>query len=159
MSIFEFHSWSHYEYSYYRHIPLTWTHTVAPYQPPLPNECIYTEDPTSFNFSSLGKTFNVIFINTPLNYDCSNFRKLAIGRKVIPTGCVFVWADKENIPTILNIFEEKGFFYVENLVWVQQHYEDTIEMNEVRVNGDDLPIDSSNSVKKEQTNASDSTKR
>lgn len=81
----------------------------------------------------------MIFINTPLNYDCSNFRKLAIGRKVIPTGFVFVWADKENIPTILNIFEEKGFFYVENLVWVQQHYEDTIEMNEVRVNEDDLP--------------------
>ena len=49
----------------------------------------------------------------------------------MPTGFVFVWADKENIPAILDVFEEKNFFYVENLVWVQAHDEDTAMMNEV----------------------------
>ena len=114
-----------------RQIPLTWTHTVAPYEPPLEDNCIYSEDPAAYDLSSFQQFFNVIFINTPINYDCSNFRKLEIPRRVVPTGFVFVWADKENIPMILNIFEEKGFFYVENLVWVQEHDEDSAEMNEV----------------------------
>ena len=32
---------------------------------------------------------------------------------------------------ILELFEEKNFFYVENLVWVQSHDDDTAEMNAV----------------------------
>lgn len=112
-------------------IPLTWTHTVAQYQPPENDNCIYTRDPASFDYTSLGKVFNVVFINTPINYDCSRLAKLSLPKKLIPTGFVFVWADKENIPKVINIFEDKSFFYVENLVWVQEHFEDTIEMNEV----------------------------
>ena len=32
---------------------------------------------------------------------------------------------------IINIFEDKNFFYVENLVWVQEHEEDAKNMQEV----------------------------
>lgn len=112
-------------------IPLTWTHTVAPYQPPYRDMCIYTEDPVSYDFTSFGRRFNAMFVNTPINYDCSNFTRLNISRRLIPTGFVFVWADKENIPAIIDIFETKGFYYVENLVWVQERDEDTTKMNEV----------------------------
>ena len=135
-----------------RQIPLTWTHTVAPYEPPLEDNCIYSEDPVSYNLSSLNQFFNVVFVNTPINYDCSNFRKLDIPRKVVPTGFVFVWADKENIPMILNIFEEKGFYYVENLVWVQEHDEDSTEMNEVFANNRHLWIEYNDLVTKKQEN-------
>ena len=34
---------------------------------------------------------------------------------------------------IINIFEDKNFFYVENLVWVQEHDEDAKNMQEVRI--------------------------
>lgn len=51
-------------------------------------------------------------------------------RKLVPTGFVFVWADKENIPLIIDIFENKGFYYVENLVWVQSHDEDMAALHE-----------------------------
>ena len=114
-----------------RQIPLTWTHTIEDYSPSLPDTCIYTPDPIHFDYSSLGKFFNVVFINTPINYDCSNFYDLQLPKKVIPTGFVFIWADKENIPLIINIFEDKNFFYVENLVWVQEHDEDAKNMQEV----------------------------
>ena len=70
-------------------------------------------------------------INTPVNYDCQSFKHLVLPKKVVATGFVFVWADKENIPMILDLFEEKNFFYVENLVWVQSHDDDTAEMNAV----------------------------
>ena len=72
-----------------------------------------------------------MFINTPINYDCQSFKQLVLPKRLVPTGFVFVWADKENIPAILDVFEEKNFFYVENLVWVQAHDEDTAMMNEV----------------------------
>lgn len=49
----------------------------------------------------------------------------------MPTGFVFVWADKENIPQIIETFESKGFYYVENLVWVQCHDEDMAALHEV----------------------------
>ena len=82
-------------------------------------------------FKNFTIIFNVVFINTPINYDCSNFYDLQLPKKVIPTGFVFIWADKENIPLIINIFEDKNFFYVENLVWVQEHEEDAKNMQEV----------------------------
>ena len=72
-----------------------------------------------------------MFINTPINYNCQSFKHLMLPKKLIATGFVFVWADKENIPMILDLFEEKSFFYVENLVWVQSHDDDTAEMNGV----------------------------
>ena len=73
----------------------------------------------------------MVFINTPPNYDCNNFKRLTLNRKLIPTGFVFIWADKENIPTIIDIFEDKGFFYVENLVWVQSREKDMNALHEV----------------------------
>lgn len=51
-----------------------------------------------------------MFINTPINYDCQSFKRLVLPKRVVPTGFVFVWADKENIPAILDVFEEKNFF-------------------------------------------------
>ena len=64
-----------------------------------------------------------------------NFQRLRLSRRLIPSGFVFVWADRENIPSIIDIFENKGFFYVENLVWVQSHDEDALQLKEVRIPG------------------------
>lgn len=64
-----------------------------------------------------------------------NFQRLRLSRRLIPSGFVFIWADRENIPSIIDIFENKGFFYVENLVWVQSHDEDALQLKEVRIPG------------------------
>ena len=61
-----------------------------------------------------------------------NFQQLVLNRRLVPTGFVFIWADKENIPSIIDIFENKGFYYVENLVWVQCRDEDMTALHEVR---------------------------
>ena len=120
-----------------RQIPLTWTHRITQYSPPEEDHTVYVDDPISFDYTSLGKVFNVIisfisnikvvFLNTPPNYDFTCFSQLSLPRKLVPTGFVFVWADKENI---IEIFENKGFYYVENLVWVQSHDEDMKALHE-----------------------------
>ena len=125
-----------YPYEYIRVpfiIPLTWTHPVQDYEPPLKNQCIVTDDPISYDYLSLGNSYNLIYINTPYNYDCMNFQRLRLSRRLIPSGFVFIWADRENIPSIIDIFENKGFFYVENLVWVQSHDEDALQLKEKEV--------------------------
>ncbi|KAK8801249.1 hypothetical protein WA171_004396 [Blastocystis sp. BT1] len=132
-----------YPYEYIKipqQIPLTWTHRITQYSPPEEDHTVYVDDPISFDYTSLGKVFNVIisfisnikvvFLNTPPNYDFTCFSQLSLPRKLVPTGFVFVWADKENIPLIIEIFENKGFYYVENLVWVQSHDEDMKALHE-----------------------------
>lgn len=63
-----------------------------------------------------------------------------------------MWADKENIPQIIEIFETKGFYYVENLVWVQCHDEDMAALHEVRKEVISH-VDDSNAAASEQANA------
>lgn len=41
-------------------IPLTWTHPVQDYEPPLKNQCIVTDDPISYDYLSLGNSYNVV---------------------------------------------------------------------------------------------------
>lgn len=69
-------------------------------------------------------------------------------RRLVPTGFVFVWADKENIPQIIETFESKGFYYVENLVWVQCHDEDMAALHEVG-EATDSHLDDANAVASE----------
>ena len=73
-----------------------------------------------------------MYINTPRSLSYPELERLQLSRRVIPAGFVFVWADKESIPAVLSIFERKGFFYVENLVWVRCHDEDTLPLDDVR---------------------------
>ena len=43
-------------------IPLTWTHPVQDYEPPLENQCIVTDDPISYDHLSLGNSYNVVLL-------------------------------------------------------------------------------------------------
>jgi len=47
-----------------------------------------------------------------------DFKKLIIPDKVMKDGILFVWAEKELISEIVLHFEEQGFQYVENMVYV-----------------------------------------
>ncbi|CBK22092.2 uncharacterized protein [Blastocystis hominis] len=111
-------------------IPLTWTHTIQDFVPPTPQQCILTADPLSFDYSTLQQTFNMVYVNTPSDLSYLELERLQLSRRVVPAGFVFVWADKESIPAVLSIFERKGFFYVENLVWVRCHDEDTVPLGD-----------------------------
>jgi hypothetical protein len=46
------------------------------------------------------------------------FQKLNINKKLMQDGMLFVWVEKENIRDVCEFFEEQGFYYVENMVWV-----------------------------------------
>ena len=77
----------------------------------------------------------MVYINTPSDLSYLELERLQLSRRVVPAGFVFVWADKESIPAVLAIFERKGFFYVENLVWVRCHDEDTVPLDDVSPRG------------------------
>ena len=77
----------------------------------------------------------MVYINTPSDLSYLELERLQLSRRVVPAGFVFVWADKESIPAVLSIFEKKGFFYVENLVWVRSHDEDTVPLDDVFLQG------------------------
>lgn len=46
-------------------------------------------------------------------------------RALIVEGFVLIWADYSTLPTLLDLFESKGFFYVENLSMIYPHAEDS----------------------------------
>lgn len=77
----------------------------------------------------------MVYVNTPSDLSYLELERLQLSRRVVPAGFVFVWADKESIPAVLSIFERKGFFYVENLVWVRCHDEDTVPLGDVSPRG------------------------
>ena len=77
----------------------------------------------------------MVYINTPSDLAYLELERRQLSRRVVPAGFVFVWADKESIPAVLAIFERKGFFYVENLVWVRCHDEDTVPLDDVSPRG------------------------
>ena len=43
---------------------------------------------------------------------------------MIAKGFVTIWVTYKTLVDVINIFEEKGFFYVDNLVFVDQHTDD-----------------------------------
>jgi len=47
-----------------------------------------------------------------------DFKKLVIPDNVMKDGILFIWTEKELIMEIVEHFEEQGFSYVENMVYV-----------------------------------------
>lgn len=46
------------------------------------------------------------------------FKKLSFNMKLMKDGMLFVWVEKEFIRDVVVFFEDQGFYYVENMVWV-----------------------------------------
>ncbi|CBK22825.2 uncharacterized protein [Blastocystis hominis] len=106
-------------------IPSTLCRTVLPYTPPNSPTVLYTPDPLRFNFLSLNKQFNVIFFDIPTDFDVLRLRTVHLPRALIAEGFVLIWADYSTLSTLLDLFESKGFFYVENLSMIYPHTEDS----------------------------------
>ncbi len=56
----------------------------------------------------------------------SDLRKLNITTKLIETGFIFIWVEKQLIAEVLDVMLEWGFKYVENLIWVRENIDNTI---------------------------------
>mmetsp|Transcript_44552 Transcript_44552/g.115862 ORF Transcript_44552/g.115862 Transcript_44552/m.115862 type:complete len:369 (-) Transcript_44552:417-1523(-) len=84
------------------------------------SEYIYKEvkDVTKFNFPSLGKDFEGVYVDPPWHsgFKPASLKKLKI-ENVVTSGLLFIWVEKEYIPDILEIYKDK-FVYVENITWV-----------------------------------------
>ncbi len=46
------------------------------------------------------------------------FTKLNFSKRLMQDGMLFVWVEKEYIRDVCVFFEDQGFYYVENMVWV-----------------------------------------
>lgn len=114
-------------------IPRSWSKPVMPYDPKALDNCILVDNVLKFDLRSLQKRFNVslartdhqvIYFNIPLDFDVLLLRRFSIPRSVIAKGFVTIWVTYKTLVDVINIFEEKGFFYVDNLVFVDQHTDD-----------------------------------
>ncbi|CAD8051463.1 unnamed protein product [Paramecium primaurelia] len=76
------------------------------------------------DLSQNAKGVQGIFINNLFRKDLKN---LDLSKKVISNGILFIWSDKGLINEILEIMENKGFTYIENLVVVQLSLEKALE--------------------------------
>lgn len=48
----------------------------------------------------------------------NEFKHLNFNKKLMQDGMLFVWVEKEYIRDVCIFFEDQGFYYVENMVWV-----------------------------------------
>ena len=67
----------------------------------------------------------VIFFDIPTDFDVLRLLTVHLPRALIAEGFVLIWADYSTLPTLLDLFESKGFFYVENLSMIYPHAEDS----------------------------------
>lgn len=80
-----------------------------------------------------------VFINYPwnrghLDSQLQEFKKLRLSKKFIRTGIAFVWAEKEIIADIVELFESQDFKYVENLIVAQFSREKLREKSRLQEN-------------------------
>jgi N6-adenosine-specific RNA methylase IME4 len=45
---------------------------------------------------------------------------------ILPFGFIFVWVEKWMIPEVIEVFEAKGFNYVENVCWIHKNVNNKI---------------------------------
>jgi len=59
------------------------------------------------------------------DFTLKTFRSLKNVKKMIKSGLLFVWVEKDMIPDVLDVLNEWYFSYVENIAWVQKHVNNT----------------------------------
>ncbi|KAG9285337.1 hypothetical protein G9A89_010812 [Geosiphon pyriformis] len=88
------------------------------------------EDIISMDLTTLGKNYQAVYIDPPLLLpgESAQSGKITIKElgkldipKIILRGFLFVWAEKEYLPDILQIAEKWGFRYVENFCWIKKN--------------------------------------
>ncbi|KAI8827218.1 uncharacterized protein EV422DRAFT_513071 [Fimicolochytrium jonesii] len=115
-------------------IPRSWVKLIAPYVPPVVDVpgSRYFEHPDilGFDYKQLGNRFQVIHMDppfllpgeepTPGKISVEEFSTLPIPA-LLPTGFLFIWAEKELTPHIITTATRKwGFRYVENFAWIKR---------------------------------------
>ncbi|KAJ3159469.1 hypothetical protein HDU86_001787 [Geranomyces michiganensis] len=113
-------------------IPKAWVKVIRPFAPPLTHleGCRYQEaNILEMDLKTLGNRFQVIHMDPPLllpgERSCSG--KISVQQlanldipSIIPSGFLFIWAEKELTPYILRATEGWGFRYVENFAWIKR---------------------------------------
>ncbi|ORX95161.1 hypothetical protein K493DRAFT_315148 [Basidiobolus meristosporus CBS 931.73] len=119
-------------------IPRSWVHTICekkPIEERIPGSRYYEQNITSLNLSTLGKQFQVIYMDPPLvlpneepspgKITLEQLAALEISR-IVPVGFLFVWIEKEYLPDIVQIADKWGFKYVENFCWIKKNINNQI---------------------------------
>jgi hypothetical protein len=88
-----------------------------------------------FDFSQLGKGFQAVYMDPPLllpgqpttpgYITMEQFSQLEIP-KLITSGFMFVWTEKELTGAMLQVMSSWGFRYVENIAWIKKNLNNTI---------------------------------
>jgi N6-adenosine-specific RNA methylase IME4 len=120
-------------------IPRSWAKTVKPYVDikdiPIPINSIYIEleSHLEFDITSFGTMkFQAILVDPPWNLS-EEITSLQNNNLILPeeltylhldklidTGLLFIWVEKELIHRVIKTLAKKKFIYIENLVWIKQ---------------------------------------
>jgi hypothetical protein len=114
----------------------SWARIIKPLKDPiLEYSNILSADLLDFDFSQLGNQFQAVYMDPPLllpNEDptpgkltMKEFGKLEI-HKLITSGFIFVWTEKELTAKMLQVMSQWGFRYVENIAWIKKNLNNTI---------------------------------
>ncbi|CAG8445242.1 11759_t:CDS:2 [Ambispora leptoticha] len=114
-------------------IPRSWAHSIRKNLNVVheENTSRYLEkDVLSMDLTTLGKNFQAVYIDPPLllpeespspgKITMNELRQLEIP-KILLKGFLFIWAEKEYLPDILQMAESWNFRYVENFCWIKKN--------------------------------------
>ncbi|GJD06587.1 hypothetical protein Gasu2_09940 [Galdieria sulphuraria] len=81
-----------------------------------------------------GKSFQCVYMDPPWS---ENLRPCDVAslkglHHILPFGFVFVWVEKWMIPEVIQVFEAKGFNYVENVCWIHKNVNNKIRESDYR---------------------------
>ncbi|XP_004343814.1 hypothetical protein CAOG_07090 [Capsaspora owczarzaki ATCC 30864] len=89
-----------------------------------------------------GQTFEGILIDAPLARSgepatpgmvtVDELKAAGISPALIPRGFIFMWAEKEWIPDLLEVAQAWGFHYVENICWVRHNINNKVSREDSR---------------------------
>jgi hypothetical protein len=114
----------------------SWARIIKPLeQPLLEYSRTISADLLDFDFTQLGKQFQAVYMDPPLllpnepstlgKITMQEFSRLGIP-KLITSGFIFVWTEKELTGQMLQVMTKWGFRYVENIAWIKKNLNNTI---------------------------------
>ncbi|CAL5228471.1 g11612 [Coccomyxa viridis] len=100
------------------------------------NECStsyhHAQDISRADFKAIGTAFQAVLINQ--GWECKSAEGKAVAARLAkvpmtqlcPIGFIFIWVDKTLIAEVVNLMDNWGFSYVENLTWVHMAPNNTV---------------------------------
>jgi len=114
-------------------LPRSWAIPIRPLStknlPTSEKKGLYLEkDICCFDLKELGKRFQCVYMDPPWS---ENLRPCDVASlkglyHILPFGFIFVWVEKWMIPEVIEVFEAKGFNYVENVCWIHKNVNNKI---------------------------------